>query len=66
MRYIISAVAAAALCAMSAAVSAQEPAHTAGGPVQAGNMCWISTSNDNGFGYWVKCPGAPMHMKKKK
>jgi hypothetical protein len=66
MRLIISAaIAAAAICGMSMnAVAANEPVHYAGGPIQEGKMCWVSTSNDNGYGYWKACAPAMKHHKK--
>jgi hypothetical protein len=68
MRIILSVAAAAALCAMSANLaSAAEPLHTAGGPVQEGGMCWVSTNNDLGYGFWKACePAAAMTHHKKK
>jgi hypothetical protein len=65
MRLIISAaIAAAAICGMSMNAMANEPIHYAGGPIQDGNMCWVSTNNDNGFGYWKTCPSPMKHHKK--
>jgi hypothetical protein len=43
---------------------ANEPIHYAGGPLQEGNLCWVSTNNDNGFGYWKTCAPAVKHHKK--
>jgi hypothetical protein len=67
MRIILSVAAAAALCAMSANLAAAEPMHTAGGPLQEGGMCWVSTNNDLGYGFWKACEpaAAMMHHKKK-
>jgi hypothetical protein len=66
MRFMMTAVAALAVCSLfaSKAVRAEE-VHYAGGPVQAGNQCWVSTNNDNGFGYWRDCP-KPVHTSKTK
>jgi hypothetical protein len=66
MRILMTAVAALAVCGLFASnpVRAEE-AHYAGGPVQVGNQCWVSTNNDNGFGYWRDCP-KPVHVSKKK
>jgi hypothetical protein len=69
MRFILSVAAAAALCAMSANLaSAAEPLHTAGGPLQESGMCWVSTNNDLGYGYWKTCEpmaaGMTRHKKK--
>jgi hypothetical protein len=52
---------------MSANLAAAEPLHTAGGPMQEGGMCWVSTNNDLGYGYWKACEpaAAMMHHKKK-
>jgi hypothetical protein len=66
MRIILSVAAAAALCAMSANLAVAEPLHTAGGPLQEGGMCWVSTNNDLGYGYWKACAPAPMMHHKKK
>ncbi len=67
MRTILSvAAAAAAICAMSMSLAAAEPMHTAGGPIQDVGMCWVSTNNDNGFGYWKECqPVHVVHHKQK-
>ena len=55
-----------AVCGLFASTSARaEEVHYAGGPIQAGNQCWVSTNNDNGFGYWRDCP-KPEHVSKKK
>jgi hypothetical protein len=67
MRTILSvAAAAAAICAMSSLAMA-ESMHYSGGPLQEGNMCWVSYSNDLGYGFWKACEMAPhaMHHKKK-
>jgi hypothetical protein len=68
MRIILSVAAAAVLCAMSANLaSAAEPLHTAGGPMQDSGMCWVSTNNDLGYGFWKTCePTAAMMRHKKK
>lgn len=68
MRTILSAVAAAAaICAMSVSFAVAEPIHYAGGPLQEGNMCWVSSSNDLGYGFWKSCaPMRVMHHYKKK
>jgi len=68
MRTILSvAAAAAAICAMSMSLAAAEPTHVPGGPIQEAGLCWASTNNDNGFGYWRECPQPMrmMHHKKK-
>ncbi len=66
MRTMMTAVAALALCGLAATTSARaDDVHYAGGPVQAGNQCWVSTNNDNGFGYWRECP-KPVHTSRKK
>jgi hypothetical protein len=66
MRSMMTAVAALAVCGLFTATSARaETVHYAGGPVQVGSQCWVSTNNDNGFGYWRDCP-KPVHTSKKK
>ena len=66
MRAIV-ALAALAVTGMFAVTQANaEVTHYAGGPVQAGNQCWVSTNNDNGFGFWRDCPKPVRAMKKKK
>jgi hypothetical protein len=59
MRYLVHAAAAVAIGAMSAAAVA-EPFHTPGGPIREGNMCWVTTHSDLGYGYWKNCP--PEHV----
>lgn len=51
---IIAGVVAAAFAAASAGARAEE-VHYAGGPVQSGKMCWVSTQGDLGYGYWKAC-----------
>lgn len=51
---IIASMLAAAFATASVSARAEE-VHYAGGPVQSGNMCWVSTNNDLGFGYWKAC-----------
>jgi hypothetical protein len=54
------------VCGLFASTAARaEEVHYAGGPIQAGNQCWVSTNNDNGFGFWRDCP-KPEHVSKKK
>lgn len=66
MRFMMTAVVALAVGGLLASTSARaEEVHFAGGPVQAGNQCWVSTQSDQGFGYWRDCP-QPAHMSKKK
>jgi hypothetical protein len=55
MRYILGTAIAATICGMSVALAAAEPIHYAGGPEREGNMCWVSTNSDQGFGYWHEC-----------
>jgi hypothetical protein len=69
MRHVLTAAAAIAVCSVLATASASaQTTHFAGGPIQDGNQCWVST-NDLGFGYWHNCPGQPdthiAHKKKK-
>lgn len=65
MRSMMAAVAALAVCGLFASTLARaEEVHYAGGPIQSGNQCWVSTNNDNGFGYWKDCP-KPVHISKK-
>jgi hypothetical protein len=67
MRNILcAAIAAAAICGMSISLAVADPDHVPGGPVQEGNMCWVSTQSDNGYGYWKECAPTvkPMHHKK--
>ncbi|HEU4659435.1 MAG TPA: hypothetical protein VFS63_02105 [Pseudolabrys sp.] len=33
----------------------QNMVHSAGGPIQMGSNCWVSTNSDMGFGYWTAC-----------
>jgi hypothetical protein len=62
MRYVLRAAIAAAICAMSVTLAAAQSTHSAGGPLREGNMCWVSTNSDNGFGYWHECERIlPMH-----
>ena len=57
MRSMMTAVAALALGGLFAATSARaEETHNSGGPVQAGNQCWVSTHPDKDMGYWKDCP----------
>ncbi len=67
MRVILSAaIAAAAICGPSS-LAAAESVHSAGGPLQEGKLCWVSASNDLGYGFWTDCAPAPrMHHKKVK
>jgi len=59
-------IAALAVCGLLASTAARaEEVHYAGGPIQAGNQCWVSTNNDNGFGFWRDCPTLE-HVSKKK
>ncbi len=51
---IIASMLAAAFVTASVGARAEE-AHYAGGPVQSGANCWVSTNNDLGFGYWKAC-----------
>lgn len=62
MRIIIAAAAVVSTFAITQANA--EEVHYAGGPVQAGGQCWVSTNNDNGFGYWRDCP-QPVHVSRK-
>jgi hypothetical protein len=63
MRSMMTAVAALALCGLFAATSARaEETHNSGGPVQAGNQCWVSTHPDKDMGYWKDCP-APVRTQ---
>ena len=67
MRYISTAVFALAAGGLFAAAPAQAQdttnqgmmdqnmVHSAGGPTQMGNNCWVSTNSDMGFGYWTAC-----------
>lgn len=69
MRHTLIAVATVATCAFLATVSANaaEPTHFAGAPMQDGKLCWVSTSNDLGYGYWHACPTQPVvHIAHKK
>ncbi len=66
MRSMMTAVAVLAVCGLMVSTSVRaDEVHYAGGPVQAGNQCWVSTQSDQGFGYWRDCP-KPAHMSKKK
>jgi hypothetical protein len=57
MRSMMTAIAALALCGLVAATSARaEEIHNSGGPVRAGNQCWVSTHVDKDMGYWKDCP----------
>jgi hypothetical protein len=59
MRTMMTAVAALALGGLFAATSARaEEMHTGGGPVQAGNQCWVMTHPDKDVGYWKDCPAS--------
>ena len=63
MRTMMTAVAALALGGLLAATSARaEEIHNGGGPVQAGNQCWVSTHPDKDLGYWKDCP-APVRTQ---
>jgi hypothetical protein len=63
MRSMMTAVAALALGGLFAATSARaEETHNGGGPVQAGNQCWVSTHPDKDLGYWKDCP-APVRTQ---
>lgn len=67
MRSMMTAIATLAVCGMFATASARaETTHYAGGPVTVGNQCWVSTNNDNGFGFWKDCPKPSPVMRKKK
>jgi len=61
------------VCAALAAVTfiATAPAradmvHSQGGPMMEGKMCWASTNNDLGYGYWRECPKPERAMRMKK
>jgi hypothetical protein len=59
MRTMMTAVAALALSGLFAGTSARaEEMHTGGGPVQAGNQCWVATHPDKDLGYWKDCPAS--------
>jgi len=71
MRQVLTAAAAFAACGYLALAPAQaQSAHFAGGPMQEGNQCWVSTNGDLGYGFWTECPKpvriAKVSMKKKK
>lgn len=70
MRYVLMAAAALAVSGFIALTPARAQMHEVGGPIQSGNMCWISMDGIGGvFGYWKECPGpakAAKKMKKKK
>jgi hypothetical protein len=66
MRSMMTAIAALAVCGLFATPSARaEEIHNGGGPVQAGNQCWVSTHTDKDLGYWKDCP-KPVSVSKKK
>ena len=57
MHSMMTAVAALALGGLFATTSARaEEMHNGGGPIQAGNQCWVSTHPDKDLGYWKDCP----------
>ena len=63
MHTMMTAVAALALCGLFTATSARaEETHNSGGPVRAGNQCWVSTHPDKDLGYWKDCP-APVRTQ---
>jgi len=65
MRHVLTAIAAVAVCGFIATTSVRaEPSHDLGGPVTAGNSCWVSASS-NDQGYWKDCP-KPVKIKRKK
>jgi len=51
---MIAGMLAAAFATVSAGARAEQ-VHYAGGPVQSGGNCWVSTNNDLGYGYWKTC-----------
>lgn len=58
MRYVITAAAALAVSGLLATTAARaEPLFEAGGPVKIGNLCSVSTDNDNNgaYGYMEPC-----------
>ncbi|HVV60282.1 MAG TPA: hypothetical protein VHD14_00850 [Pseudolabrys sp.] len=55
MRYVMTAAAALATCGFFALTAQAEPAHSLGGVVREGSMCWVSTHSDLGYGYWKAC-----------
>jgi hypothetical protein len=69
MRHALIAAATVAATALLATASAHaaEPVHYAGAPMQDGKLCWVSTSNDLGYGFWHACPAQPVvHIAHKK
>jgi hypothetical protein len=56
MRKVLTAVAAIAASAFFASSAVQAQTYYAGGPVQQGNMCQVSTGGDQYYGYWRPCP----------
>lgn len=63
MRYVVAAAAVIMGCGLLATSPVRaEPMHYLGAEVQAGGMCWASTS-PNDQGYWKACP-KPMHVAK--
>lgn len=54
---IMASMLAAAFATASVGARAQE-VHYAGGPVQSGASCWVSTNGDLGYGYWKACEPA--------
>jgi hypothetical protein len=66
MRYITTAAFALAIGGLFAvsAAQAQDMTHSAGGPTQMGNNCWVSTSSDMGYGYWSPC-AKPVRVAKR-
>jgi hypothetical protein len=68
MRHVLTAAAAVAVCTVLATAAANaQTTHFAGGPIQDGKQCWVSTNNDLGYGYWRDCPAQPVaHIVSKK
>ncbi len=66
MRSTIIVLAALASGLLATASARADMVHYAGGPVQVGNQCWVSTNNDNGFGFWKDCAPVARVSKKKK
>ena len=69
MRYVMIAAFALASCGFFALSAQAEPAHSLGGVTREGNMCWVSTQSDLGFGYWKACENTVRtthHAKKAK
>jgi hypothetical protein len=65
MRKFLIAAGAIAVCGFAALTPVRaDPVHDLGGPIRSGNMCWVSTNSDLGYGFWTEC-AEPEHMARR-